>query len=331
MTDRNYNGAPEDAAVKGKVRRQKKEKVKRPLWWEIGSWVLTLLSAVVIAMALRTCLFEFVKVDGESMMDTLSNGEIMLVGKTGFSGAWVTMPFTSDEAREDAPKITLFGDPARFEPVICRYPDRGTTNFVKRVVGLPGDMVELKDGWLYIDGVKQDEAYVNDSYRSGSANTMEAVRVPKKGDTLTFDGNEFLVNGAEYSYGYAKVMLSGEAKSIRLLHSGFANAFMLKTASETYITDGTTWLRVVPQATENSRRFTYYNNQQSITEIQVETLTEAPLQAQDFTVAEDSYFVMGDHRNNSRDSRWVGALPRSYLMGGVRSVIWPIGSWRGVE
>ncbi len=355
-----------EAAAGKKGKKGKKEKPKRPLWWEIGSWILTLLAAVVIAMALRTCLFEFVKVDGESMNDTLAHNEIMLVGKTGFSGGWVTLPFQSPEAQEASPKFALFGNPARFEPVICRYPDRGATNFVKRVVGLPGDRVALRSGYLYVNGERQEETYINDTYRVGGNNTMAEVLVPKKGDTVTYDGEQMLVNGEAYSYAYAQVGLDGGV-TVRLLHDAATldgslsgNCYLVKTGGASYVFTGDSWLRVtetyVRAIVDASTRATawfringtarerlegnptvsgsvlgYSNNEQMPVLLVTEDMEEAPIKVGDYTVAEDSYFVMGDHRNSSRDSRWAGALPRTYLMGGVRRVLWPLSKWRAVE
>ena len=73
------------------------------------------ITAVAAALLIRTFLFEPIRVDGESMCDTLQNGEIMLVTKPEY----------------------LTGDPQRGDVVICKYPGR-TENFVKRVIGLPG-------------------------------------------------------------------------------------------------------------------------------------------------------------------------------------------------
>ena len=50
-----------------------------------------------------------------------------------------------------------------------------------------------------------------------------------------------------------------------------------------------------------------------------------------YTIPEGRYFVMGDHRNNSNDSRAVGALPRNMIVGHARFVLWPIGNWRSVD
>ncbi len=117
---------------------KKKEKEKKTLAQELREWAVTLLVAIVIALVVRTFLFEPVRVDGSSMSATLANGEVMFVTKPEY----------------------LMGDPQRFDVVICHYPNRGNTNFVKRVVGLPGDTVEIKEGYLYVNGEKYEEPYI---------------------------------------------------------------------------------------------------------------------------------------------------------------------------
>ena len=213
--------AAEDNQVKGK---KGKKKEKRTVGQEILSWILTIAVAVVAALVIRSLIFEPVRVDGASMDDTLANGEIMFVSKFDYSSTWLSLPWQSDEDKEKAPRFTIGGDPQRFDVVICRYPGRGDTNFVKRVVGLPGDTVELRDGYLYVNGEKYDEPYINDEYRSGSLNTFGPVTVP-----------------------------------------------------------------------------------------------------------EGHYFVMGDHRNNSNDSRSQGSLPRNMIIGHARTVLYPFSDIRGIE
>ena len=114
---------PAQEAPKKKHWFGKKEKVKKTPMQELREWVVTLAVALVIAFVVRSFLFEPVRVDGSSMSATLSNGEIMFVTKPEY----------------------LLGDPERFDVVICHYPGRGDTNFVKRVVGLPGDTVAVQD------------------------------------------------------------------------------------------------------------------------------------------------------------------------------------------
>lgn len=106
---------------------------------ELLEWVLYLGAAVLVALAIRTFIFEPVRVDGASMSDTLHDGEVMIVTK---------------------PEYVFGGNPQRNDVVICHYPQRGATNFVKRVVGLPGDVVEIKDGYLYINNEQQPEEFL---------------------------------------------------------------------------------------------------------------------------------------------------------------------------
>lgn len=116
----------------------KPEKEKKTPLQELLSWILTLGMAVVIAFAIRTLLFEPVRVDGSSMCDTLVDGEIMLVTKPEY----------------------LLGDPQIGDVVICHYPGRGNTNFVKRVIGLPGDTIQIQNNVVYRNGEATDEPYL---------------------------------------------------------------------------------------------------------------------------------------------------------------------------
>ena len=210
--------------IQTKQKKKGKEKVKRTVGQEILSWVLTLLVALVAALLIRSVIFEPVRVDGHSMDDTLNDGEIMFVTKFDYSSTWLCFPWQSDEAKEKAPRITIGGNPNRFDVVICRYPGRGDTNFVKRVIGLPGDTLELRDGYLFVNGEAYEEPYINDAYRVGYLNDFGPITVP----------------GGQY-------------------------------------------------------------------------------------------FVMGDHRNNSNDSRSQGPIDRNMIVGHVRSVLFPFSKWRSVK
>ena len=116
----------EEAKATGKT---KKSKQKKPWQREVLEWVITLSVAVVLALTVRTFLFELVRVDGASMNPTLKDGEIMFVSK---------------------PCYVFGGNPERFDIVICHYPDRGRDNFVKRVVAVPGDSVYREGGVTHV-------------------------------------------------------------------------------------------------------------------------------------------------------------------------------------
>ena len=294
----------EEQAANGK--KKKKEKVKKSLGMEILSWVWTLLIAFAVAMVVRAVVFEPVRVDGHSMDDTLADQEIMLVSKFDYNSVWFSFPWQSNEAKENAPRINLFGNPKQFDVVICRYPGRGDTNFVKRVIGLPGDKVKLENGQLYVNGTAYEEPYVNDEYRTGSLNTLDEYTVPKKGDgfTVHFEDNRysFLLNGERWSLSNTVMKCKDEA----------GKGLTIRDGGRTFVYDGKT----------------YNQDDQEHAEELAKLLTD--ISDKNFTVDEDYYFVMGDHRNNSNDSRSQGAIDRSMIIGHVRRVVFPFGSWRGV-
>ena len=281
----------------------KKKGEKKSVGAEILSWVWTLLIAVALALVIRSSVFELVRVDGASMNDTLVDTEVMFVTKFDYSSTWLTPFWASDEAKESASRLTLFGNPQRFDVVVCRYPGRGGTNFVKRVVGLPGDTVEIIDGYLYVNGQKYDEPYINDAYRvSGGSNgqTFAAYTVPKQGDILVLkqQGN------------YLVPYLNGNAwtprnSTIRAKDAS-GKELVIKSGGSSISYDG-----------------------QDISDRVSEMLSQ--ITDVDFTISQDYYFVMGDHRNNSNDSRSQGCIERSMIMGHVRQVVYPFGNWRGIQ
>ena len=116
----------------------KKETPLRTPAREALSWALSVLVAVAVALVIRTYVLEFILVEGESMAETLQDGERLLVTKYDY----------------------LLGQPDRFHIVICHYPGR-TGYFVKRVVGLPGDRVAVSGGLLYLNGKAVDEPYID--------------------------------------------------------------------------------------------------------------------------------------------------------------------------
>lgn len=98
-------------------------------------YAILLLITVALALLLRrfVCAFAFVK--GKSMMDTLNDKEIMFVLHYG-----------------------LFGEPQRFDVVLCRYPGRKGL-FVKRVIGMPGETISMEDDVVYINGEPLEENF----------------------------------------------------------------------------------------------------------------------------------------------------------------------------
>ena len=128
------------------------ENKQAPINWgrEILDFLKMLLISIVVVFLCTRFLIRPVRVDGDSMYPTLHNGEIMIMSKLHYGTSY----FFNQP-------IVLGGEPERFDVVVCRYPDRGSTNFVKRVVGLPGDTVQISGGYLYVNGVKYTEKFLS--------------------------------------------------------------------------------------------------------------------------------------------------------------------------
>lgn len=116
------------------------ENIKKPKneTWE---WIKALLIAFAIAAVIRFFLFTPIVVDGESMMPTLENGDRMIVNKIGYK----------------------IGEPDRFDIVVFHAPEQ--KDYIKRIIGLPGDTLEYKNDQLYINGEPFDEPYL-DKYKA---------------------------------------------------------------------------------------------------------------------------------------------------------------------
>ena len=117
---------------------EQKEKPKKSIKREIFEWIMVFVVAAALAFVVRTFIFEPVRVDGSSMLNTLTDGEYMIATKFDY----------------------LLGDPERFDIVICDYPNTSDGMYrVKRVIGLPDETIELRAGELYVDGVHIEQDF----------------------------------------------------------------------------------------------------------------------------------------------------------------------------
>lgn len=157
----------------------RQEKKKKNVKKEIISWILTLGSAVIIALLIRTFLFEPIYVDGQSMCDTLQDREVMLVTKPEY----------------------IFGQPQRGDVVICKYPGR-TENFVKRLMAVPGDTIEVRSNVVYINGVALDEPYLTPS-RNDDGFSMDPMTLTDDQYFVMGDNRDNSHDSRNY-YGYGK-------------------------------------------------------------------------------------------------------------------------------
>ncbi|MFN0148258.1 MAG: signal peptidase I, partial [Dehalococcoidia bacterium] len=127
----------------------------------IRELVETGLLALLVFLAVRAS-FQNFKVDGSSMFPTLKDGQFLIVNKLVYSEVDVDkmsrfLPFLDPGAE---PKRHVFHAPDRGDIIVLIDPKKPDTDLIKRVVGLPGETVEIVDGRVYIDGFLLDEPYI---------------------------------------------------------------------------------------------------------------------------------------------------------------------------
>jgi signal peptidase I len=93
-------------------------------------------------LVLRAFVFEPFRIPSDSMMPTLLDGDFIIVNKFAYG---LRLPVINQ-------KIVSIGEPQRGDVVVFRYPVNPSVNFIKRLVGLPGDRVEVKDDKLIVNG-----------------------------------------------------------------------------------------------------------------------------------------------------------------------------------
>ena len=119
-------------------------------WGLFLEWAKSFTIAIVLFLFVRTFLVEAFKIPSGSMENTLQVGDFLLVNKLVY-GAEV--PFT--HAR--LPRIR---EPQHGDVIVFEWPEDPTKNFVKRLVGLPGDTIEMRAGKLIRNGTLVSEGYV---------------------------------------------------------------------------------------------------------------------------------------------------------------------------
>lgn len=180
---------------------------------------------VLIVLVIRSFVAEPFRIPSGSMMPTLLVGDFILVNKFAYG---IRLPVLNK-------KVIELGKPERGDTIVFRYPEDTSIDYIKRVVGLPGDHIRYQNKMLYINGVLAEQRDIGRYIGTGGGARM----------TGAFHRQENLV-GVEHD-----ILVMGER----------------------------------------------------------------PINDFQFTVPEHEYFVMGDNRDNSRDSRFWGTVKDNLLIG----------------
>ena len=141
--------------------RRRKNDVGASVLRELGGWLLYILIIVGLTYLIITFVGQRTRVSGYSMEPTLSDGDSLIVDKISYR----------------------FRDPKRFDIIVFPYKYEKNTYYIKRIIGLPGETVQVTDGYVYINGQKLE----SDTY---GAELMQAEASP-----VTLSEDEYFVMG----------------------------------------------------------------------------------------------------------------------------------------
>ncbi|MDP3059018.1 MAG: signal peptidase I [bacterium] len=150
---------------------------------ELLEWVKALLFAVILALFIRVFLVATYVVDGHSMQPSLHDYERVLINKV----------------------VYRFSPPSTGDVIVFEYPLDRARDFIKRVVAIPGQTVEVKNGKVFIDGVALSEPYLI----TPTHGLFGPVTVPKNTVFVMGDNRNFSLDSRDPSVGFVPI------KSIR--------------------------------------------------------------------------------------------------------------------
>jgi len=121
----------------------------------LASWIRDLFISVILAILVILFLYQPVKVEGTSMMPALVDQERIFINKFVYRFG--------------------LGNIERGDMVVFWFPGDPTKSYIKRVIGVPGDSVEVDDGTVVVNGQRLEESYVNEEFRDRQS--MSAFKV----------------------------------------------------------------------------------------------------------------------------------------------------------
>ena len=175
----------------------------------VREYGLSILIAVVLALLIRSSLVMAYWVPSGSMLTTMEIGDRFVANKAAYD---LRIPFTQKS-------LIHTGSVERGDVVVFKPPFKAEHDFVKRVVGLPGDVILIKDKVLYLNGERQEEHFV----RHTDSNIEPAFRSPRDNlGPLTVPGERLFVMGDNRDESYdsrywgflPRNLVKGQAKLI---------------------------------------------------------------------------------------------------------------------
>ena len=286
---------------------------------ELWAWLRVLGGAVLVAVLLRTVAFEAFRIPSTSMEDTLLVGDFVLVSKLHYGPRLLgtRLPGADDPDRGD---VAVFNYPPGLEPEPARR-----VPYIKRIVGLPGDTLTIRAKEVRVGSEAQaappDGRQLWTVQRAGplAPDALEALGLSGRVERRRSGAWTVEATAAQADRLRALPAVDAVYPLVRPLGDGsaaFPAAFrfslddygpvVVPRAGQTVALDDLTW----PVVRTVIERFEGHRAERTASGFLVDG---AP--AETYTFAQDYYFVLGDNRDDSADSRTWGFVPEDHLIG----------------
>ncbi len=212
----------------------------------------SILIAIFIALVIRSFIFEPFNIPSGSMKPNLLVGDFIFVSKYSYGFSKHSLPFSLPFI----PGKIFSNTPKRGDVVVFKTPENNRTDYIKRVIGLPGDKIEIKNGIIFINGSEILRKKLNDFIDTDNKTSNKRVRM------------------------YNEYFFNKEINILDITDNGIADNTQL------------------------------------------------------FNVPENHFFVMGDNRDNSQDSRFistVGFIPYENLVGKAQFIFFSLENSRFLQ
>ncbi|GAB4291139.1 MAG: signal peptidase I [Ignavibacteriaceae bacterium] len=251
--------------------------------------VKILLAGFIIALVIRAFLFEAYRIPTGSMENTLIPGDYILVNKIVYKlSTPCNIPLTDFSI--PCTDILTISSPSKQDVIVFRFPgytdgsyNSSDLNYVKRIVGLPGDTIRITAGIVYVNG--------NEVKPPGTGKNISANDAEKRKDERIFPPG---MNWTKDFYGPVVVPYKGMKIEINPGNISQWKLTINRDAEKNVVSEEGT----------------------------VITIDGKP--QREYVFQQDHYFVLGDNRNDSMDSRFWGFVPEYNIIGKAAIIYWSV-------
>ena len=283
--------------------------------------IRSLFILIVIVLTLKVTIFELYIVPTGSMENTIMTGDFLAGNRFVYgmrTPQWIGIPYTDYGFYIPSLKFPSFREPKRGDVIIFNFPRDIKQKYVKRCVAEPGDILQIIDKTLFINGQPQalpengkfimstlSESFMQQDIflgNLGNKDHFKTFRMPKKGDQIKISPEN------------AKLLLHLmllDGHNLRLVNGNNNYTFTMTSPDELYRRKGS--LEVFKPYFPEGDLLVPWSDNIPKGNLLIDGKSISGMEF--YTVERDYYWAMGDNRDDSLDSRYWGFVPRSHIIG----------------